>query len=59
MSWAIPNLAVPARWRSPPRTTIAMVVPNLAEAVFEMFAGLQQILQPAGYQIMLAERSIA
>ncbi|VFS80084.1 Uncharacterised protein [Raoultella planticola] len=33
-----------------------MVVPNLAEAgCSAMFAGLQQVLQPAGYQIMLAE----
>lgn len=33
-----------------------MVVPNLTEAgCSAMFAGLQQILQPAGYQIMLAE----
>ena len=33
-----------------------MVVPNLSEAgCSEMFAGLQQVLQPAGYQIMLAE----
>ncbi len=55
MSWAICLISPPARWRLPPHT-IAMVVPNLAEAgCSEMFAGLQQILQPAGYQIMLAE----
>jgi len=36
--------------------TIAMVVPSMAEyGCAEMFAGLQKVLQPAGYQIMLAE----
>jgi DNA-binding LacI/PurR family transcriptional regulator len=36
--------------------TIAMIVPSLSESgCAEMFAGLQKILQPAGYQIMLAE----
>jgi len=33
-----------------------MIVPSLSEAgCAEMFAGLQKVLQPAGYQIMLAE----
>ncbi|ECD9324674.1 LacI family DNA-binding transcriptional regulator [Salmonella enterica subsp. houtenae] len=51
----MPNLAASAL-ASASSHTIAMVVPNLAEAgCSEMFAGLQQILQPAGYQIMLAE----
>ena len=36
--------------------TIAMVVPSLSESgCAEMFAGLQKVLQPAGYHIMLAE----
>jgi len=36
--------------------TIAMIVPSLSEpGCAQMFAGLQKILQPAGYQIMLAE----
>jgi DNA-binding LacI/PurR family transcriptional regulator len=51
----MPNLAASAL-ASASSWTIAMVVPNLAEAgCSEMFAGLQQVLQPAGYQIMLAE----
>ncbi|AFJ46349.1 LacI family DNA-binding transcriptional regulator [Shimwellia blattae] len=51
----MPNLAASAL-ASASSWTIAMVVPNLAEAgCAEMFAGLQHILQPAGYQIMLAE----
>ena len=51
----MPNLAASALASASSRT-IAMVVPNLAEAgCSAMFAGLQQILQPAGYQIMLAE----
>ena len=50
-----PNLAASAL-ASASSWTIAMVVPNLMEAgCAEMFAGIQQILQPAGYQIMLAE----
>nr|VUD29247.1 transcriptional regulator [Raoultella sp. NCTC 9187] len=51
----MPNLAASALASASSRT-IAMVVPNLAEAgCSAMFAGLQQVLQPAGYQIMLAE----
>ena len=51
----MPNLAASAL-ASASSWTIAMVVPNLSEAgCSEMFAGLQQVLQPAGYQIMLAE----
>lgn len=51
----MPNLAASALASASSRT-IAMVVPNLTEAgCSEMFAGLQQVLQPAGYQIMLAE----
>ncbi|MEN3752056.1 LacI family DNA-binding transcriptional regulator [Mangrovibacter sp. SLW1] len=51
----LPNLAASAL-ASASSYTIAMVVPNLAESgCTEMFAGLQQVLQPAGYQIMLAE----
>jgi hypothetical protein len=54
----MPNLAASAL-ASASSWTIAMVVPNLSEAgCSEMFAGLQQVLQPAGYQIMLAESSI-
>lgn len=50
-----PNLTASALASASSRT-IAMVVPNLAEAgCSEMFAGLQQVLHPAGYQIMLAE----
>ncbi len=51
----MPNLAASAL-ASASSWTIAMVVPSLSEAgCSEMFAGLQQVLQPAGYQIMLAE----
>ncbi len=51
----MPNLAASAL-ASASSWTIAMVVPNLSESgCSEMFAGLQQVLQPAGYQIMLAE----
>ena len=51
----MPNLAASAL-ASASSWTIAMVVPNLSEAgCSERFAGLQQVLQPAGYQIMLAE----
>ncbi|MBK0002308.1 LacI family DNA-binding transcriptional regulator [Erwinia sp. S38] len=51
----LPNLAASALASASSRT-IAMVVPGLAEAgCSTMFAGLQQILQPAGYQIMLTE----
>ncbi|WP_327786530.1 LacI family DNA-binding transcriptional regulator [Aeromonas enteropelogenes] len=51
----MPNLAASAL-ASASSWTIGMVVPSLSEAgCSEMFAGLQQILQPAGYQIMLAE----
>lgn len=51
----MPNLAASAL-ASASSWTIAMVVPSLAESgCSEMFAGLQQVLQPAGYQIMLAE----
>lgn len=50
-----PNLAASAL-ASATSWTIAMVVPALAEAgCSEMFAGLQEVLQPAGYQIVLAE----
>lgn len=51
----MPNLAASVLASASSRT-IAMVVPNLSEAgCSEMFAGLQEVLQPAGYQIMLAE----
>jgi DNA-binding LacI/PurR family transcriptional regulator len=51
----MPNLAASAL-ASASSYTIAMVVPSLAESgCSEMFAGLQQVLQPAGYQIVLAE----
>ncbi|MEW5561516.1 LacI family DNA-binding transcriptional regulator [Enterobacter asburiae] len=51
----MPNLAASAL-ASASSWTIGMVVPSLAESgCSEMFAGLQQVLQPAGYQIMLAE----
>ncbi|WP_407731909.1 LacI family DNA-binding transcriptional regulator [Pseudocitrobacter faecalis] len=51
----VPNLAASAL-ASASSWTIAMVVPHLGEfGCSEMFAGLQQVLQPAGYQIMLAE----
>lgn len=51
----LPNLTA-SSLASASSWNIAMVVPSLAEAgCTEMFAGLQQILQPAGYQIMLAE----
>nr|MDN1152664.1 LacI family DNA-binding transcriptional regulator [Escherichia coli] len=51
----MPNLTASAL-ASASSHTIAMVVPNLAEAgCTEMFAGLQNVLQPAGYQIILAE----
>lgn len=51
----LPNLAASALASASSRT-IAMVVPGLAEAgCSTMFAGLQQVLQPAGYQIMLTE----
>ncbi len=51
----MPNLTASAL-ASASAHTIAMVVPNLAEAgCTEMFAGLQHVLQPAGYQIILAE----
>ncbi len=51
----MPNLIASAL-ASASSHTIAMVVPNLAEAgCTEMFAGLQHVLQPAGYQIILAE----
>ncbi|MBB2401286.1 MULTISPECIES: LacI family DNA-binding transcriptional regulator [unclassified Escherichia] len=51
----MPNLTASAL-ASASSHTIVMVVPNLAEAgCTEMFAGLQHVLQPAGYQIILAE----
>lgn len=51
----MPNLTASAL-ASASSWTIAMVVPSLAESgCTEMFAGLQQVLQPEGYQIMLAE----
>jgi len=51
----MPNLAA-STLASGSSHTIAMVVPSLMESgCSEMFAGLQQVLQPAGYQIMLAE----
>lgn len=51
----MPNMAA-SSLASASSHTIAMVVPGLAESgCSEMFAGLQSVLQPAGYQIMLAE----
>lgn len=51
----LPNLAASAL-ASASSWTVGMVVPSLSEAgCSEMFAGLQQVLLPAGYQIMLAE----
>jgi len=51
----VPNLAASAL-ASASSYTIALVVPSLAEpGCSEIFAGLQQVLQPAGYQIILAE----
>ncbi|MBU3892040.1 LacI family DNA-binding transcriptional regulator [Serratia rhizosphaerae] len=51
----LPNLAA-SSLASASSYTIAMVVPSFSESgCAEMFAGLQQVLQPAGYQIMLAE----
>lgn len=55
----MPNLAASAL-ASASSWTVAMVVPNLAEdGCSEMFAGLQQILQPAGYQIILLNLNTA
>ncbi|QCR35474.1 LacI family DNA-binding transcriptional regulator [Nissabacter sp. SGAir0207] len=51
----LPNLAA-SSLASASSYTVAMVVPSLSESgCAEMFAGLQRVLQPAGYQIMLAE----
>ncbi|MBU9810891.1 LacI family DNA-binding transcriptional regulator [Rahnella sp. C60] len=51
----LPNQAA-SSLASASSNTIAMIVPSLSEAgCAEMFAGLQKVLQPAGYQIMLAE----
>lgn len=51
----LPNQAA-SSLASASSNTIAMIVPSLSESgCAEMFAGLQKILQPAGYQIMLAE----
>ena len=51
----LPNLAA-SSLASASSYTIAMLVPSLLEpGCAEMFAGLQKVLQPAGYQIMLAE----
>lgn len=51
----MPNLTASALASASSRC-IAMVVPNLAQSgCTAMFAGLQHVLQPAGYQIMLAE----
>lgn len=51
----LPNLAA-SSLASASSYTIAMVVPSFSESgCADMFAGLQRILQPAGYQIMLAE----
>ncbi len=51
----LPNLAA-SSLASASSYTIAMVVPSLSESgCAEMFAGLQKVLQPAGYHIMLAE----
>lgn len=51
----MPNLAA-SSLASASSYTVAMLVPSLAEpGCAEMFAGLQKVLQPAGYQIMLAE----
>lgn len=50
-----PNLTASALASASSRC-IAMVVPSLAQpGCTEMFAGIQHELQPAGYQIMLAE----
>ena len=55
----MPNLAASAL-ASASSWTIAMVVPNLSEAgCSEMFAGLQQVLQPAGYHIMASNIAAA
>lgn len=54
----MPNLTASAL-ASASSHTIAMVVPNLAEAgCTEMFAGLQHVLQPAGYQIIWLSHAI-
>ncbi|WP_279022668.1 LacI family DNA-binding transcriptional regulator [Gibbsiella quercinecans] len=51
----LPNLAA-SSLASASSYTVAMVVPSLSEfGCAGMFAGLQHVLQPAGYQIMLAE----
>lgn len=51
----LPNQAA-SSLASASSNTIAMIVPSLSESgCAEMFAGLQKVLQPAGYQIMLAE----
>ncbi|ATA21376.1 LacI family transcriptional regulator [Gibbsiella quercinecans] len=51
----LPNLAA-SSLASASSYTVAMVVPSLSEfGCASMFAGLQHVLQPAGYQIMLAE----
>lgn len=51
----LPNFAASALASASSRT-VGMIVPSLDEVgSTAMFAGLQQILQPAGYQIMLAE----
>jgi DNA-binding LacI/PurR family transcriptional regulator len=51
----LPNLAA-SSLASASSYTVAMVVPSLSESgCADMFAGLQRVLQPAGYQIMLAE----
>lgn len=51
----LPNLAA-SSLASASSYTIAMVVPSFSESgCADMFAGLQRVLQPAGYQIMLAE----
>ncbi|KAA8996995.1 LacI family DNA-binding transcriptional regulator [Affinibrenneria salicis] len=51
----LPNLAA-SSLASASSHTIAMIVPLLSEfGCADIFAGLQQVLQPAGYQIMLAE----
>ncbi len=51
----LPNQAA-SSLASASSNTVAMIVPSLSEpGCAEMFAGIQKVLQPAGYQIMLAE----
>lgn len=51
----LPNLAA-SNLASASSNTIAMIVPSFCEpGCTEVFAGLQQILQPAGYHILISE----